>query len=118
MKTFKDVYQFPLKQSHGKAYDQKENFVFQFLFSEDEEIKSKLLSVINSKEDFKNDELLFEHKEGIIVETLSGLRMILIRGWGNLTGGGTMNLPIEEAANIQDTFADYIVERLNFRENK
>ena len=25
------------------------------------------------------------------------------------------NLSVEEAANIQDTFADFIVERLNFR---
>ena len=28
---------------------------------------------------------------------------------------GAHNLPVEEAANIQDTFADFIVERLNFR---
>ena len=38
-----------------------------------------------------------------------------IRGWGNLTGAGAHNLSVEEAANIQDTFADFIVERLNFR---
>ena len=29
---------------------------------------------------------------------------------------GAANLSVEEAANIQDTFADFIVERLNFRE--
>jgi len=40
---------------------------------------------------------------------------ILIRGWGNLTGTGAHNLKEEEAANIQDTFAEYIVEQLNRR---
>ena len=39
-----------------------------------------------------------------------GHKLILIRGWGNLTGAGAHNLSVEEAANIQDTFADFIVE--------
>ena len=31
-----------------------------------------------------------------------------IRGWGHLTGGGALNLPLEEAASIQDANARLI----------
>ena len=38
---------------------------------------------------------------------------ILIRGWGNLTGAGSYNLDGEYAGKIQDTLAEYIVQKLN-----
>ena len=114
MKKYKDVYEFPLKENYGRVCDQKNNFVFQFIIS-DEKTQVKMMNVINCNENFKNLGLLFEHKEGQIIEK-SGLPIILIRGWGNLTGAGAMNLSGDEAANIQDTFAEYIVERFNYRD--
>lgn len=114
MKTYKDVYQFPLEESHGWIYDQKRNFVFQFMI-DDEKKEQKILDVINGKENFKNLDLVFKHEQGQIFDK-SGLPIILIRGWGNLTGTGAMNLSVEEASNIQDTFANFIVERLNYRD--
>lgn len=113
MKTYKDVYELPMKESYGRIYDQKGNFVFQFMI-DDEKAKQKTLNVINGKENLKNPDLLFKHEQGRIVDK-SGLSIILIRGWGNLTGTGAMNLSDEEASNIQDTFANFIVERLNYR---
>jgi lipopolysaccharide export LptBFGC system permease protein LptF len=115
MKTYKDVYQLPLEENHGWIYDQKNNFVFQFMI-DDEKTEQKILDVINGKENFKNLDLVFKHEQGQIVDK-SGLPIILIRGWGNLTGTGAMNLSVEEASNIQDTFADFIVERLNYRDS-
>ena len=115
MKTYKDVYKLPLEENHGWIYDQKNNFVFQFLI-DDEKTEQKILDVINGKENLKNLDLVFKHEKGQIIDK-SGLAIILIRGWGNLTGTGAMNLSVEEAANIQDTFADFIVERLNFRDD-
>ena len=114
MKTYKDVYELPLEDSYGWVYDQKGNFVFQFMIG-DEKTEQKILDVINGKENFKNLDLVFKHDRGQIVDK-SGLVVILIRGWGNLTGTGAMNLSNEEAANIQDTFANFIVERLNCRD--
>jgi hypothetical protein len=114
MKTYKDVYQLPLEGSHGWIYDQKRNFVFQFMI-DDEKTEQKILDVINVKENFKNLDLVFKHEQGQIIDK-SGLPIILIRGWGNLTGTGAMNLSVEEASNIQDTFANFIVERLNYRD--
>lgn len=114
MKNYKDVYLFPLEKSYGWIYDQKENFVFQFII-DDEKKQQKILDVINGKENFKNIDLVFKHEQRQIIDK-SGLPIILIRGWGNLTGIGTMNLSFKEASNIQDTFADFIVERLNYRD--
>lgn len=114
MKTYKEVYQLPLEYQHGWIYDQKGNFVFQFLI-DNEEMEKKLLDVINGKKNLTNLDLVFKHEKGLIVDK-KGYEAILIRGWGNLTGKGALNLPEKEAANIQDTFANFIVERLNYRD--
>jgi hypothetical protein len=114
MKTFKDIYKFPIQNYHGRFYDNDNNFLFQTLFYNKEKTEL-LLDVLNGKETLKNPELKFEHIEGKIIDN-SGEPLLLIRGWGNLTGIGGHNLSPEEAANIQDTFAQYIVEKLNFRE--
>lgn len=36
-----------------------------------------------------------------------------IRGWGRLTSSGGYNLTDEQAINIQDSFAEWILETLN-----
>jgi hypothetical protein len=50
--------------------------------------------------------MIYHEKDGVEREC------ILIRGWGNLTGVGSYNLDGEYAAKIQDTLAEYIVEKL------
>lgn len=116
MKNFKDVYLFPLEADKfcSWVWDAKGNFVFQFQ-CDDMEVCKNLLRVINGKTNLANKTLKFIHEGGLIKEVDSGEDIILIRGWGNLTGIGGHNLPPKEAANIQDTFAEYIVERLNAR---
>lgn len=119
MKTFKDIYKFPLTDEYGWVYDQNGNFVFQWEI-DNEVIQDKIIEVINGTQKLKNPNLKFWHKEGYILSNLGTLdnvekEIILIRGWGNLTGTGAHNLPREEAANIQDTFAEHIVELLNDR---
>jgi len=44
---------------------------------------------------------------------LDGQPILLIRGWGHLTGTGGLNLPLDQAAAFQDSFANYIVEKLS-----
>jgi hypothetical protein len=111
MKTWEDIYVLPLeKDSYGsQVYDQRDNFVFQF-----EEVNEKnqqdILNILNG---FQNPtvEHSFVNKDGEI--WMDGERHIItIRGWGNLTGTGAHNLPEDEAANIQDTFAAWIIEKL------
>lgn len=114
MKNFKEVYKFPFSDHHdGWIYDDAENFIFQFEI-DDEKMCELLLQVINGKVNLKNKELLFRHEEGYIISNTEQ-KVILIRGWGNLTSPNCLNFEYEDAMFIQDTLADYIVERLNFR---
>lgn len=115
MKSYKDVYQLPLRQDKYSSwvYDNKGNFVFQFEIN-NKQNRSDLLDTINGNKYLTNPDLVFKHDKGLIVDN-NNTTIILIRGWGNLTGSGAMNLSAEEAANIQDTFAEFIVSKLNQR---
>lgn len=110
MKTYKDIYVFPLSvNTIGWVRDKKGQFVFQFQFS-GTTLHQQFLNVING--DAKpSKEHNFTHNDGYISE--NNTNYILIRGWGNLTGTGGHNLSPEEAANVQDTFAEFIVNQLN-----
>lgn len=121
MKTFKDVYDFPFKLDSyiGWVYDANENFAFEFEIAS-KEARKKFLNVINSTtREVSQHAGHFYHKDGYIYNgnlqdsNDNDIAIILIRGWGNLTGTGGMNLPAEEAANIQNTLAEYIVRQLN-----
>lgn len=115
MKTYKDIYKFPLHQDKytGWVWDAAGNFVFQFEFRGDE-LRAQFLDIINGEDQFSNPDLSFSHVEGIIGSNL-GEDMIMIRGWGGLTGTGGHKLSADDAISVQDTFAEYIVERLNKR---
>lgn len=120
MKTWQDVYRDPpfVKDEIGTwIYDSERNFLFQFEIPwSNQGMIDKLLSVINGETIFTNDKLRFRHEGGYILDNLDQ-KIILIRGWGNLTGIGGLNLPEEQARNIQDTLAEFIVERLNKRKD-
>lgn len=120
IESYKDIYKFPLSSVnsdyYSQVYDSNDNFVFQFTFHSDK-LKEKaqlILSVINGDKNLESKDVSFKHSEGYILDNKEQ-KLILIRGWGNLTGCGAHNLKPEIAANIQDTFADFIVERLNTR---
>ena len=38
--------------------------------------------------------------------------ILLLRGWGHLTGGGALNLPDKEAIQIQNEFLDWVISKL------
>ena len=115
-KTFRDVYQLPFHRRtlvDTWIYDEGNNFCFQFEKYRDE-LNILLLQVINGDRYLENENLTFHHKNGEIIDN-NGNHLITIRGWGNLTSLNCLGLSPEEAANIQDTLADYIVQQLNFR---
>jgi len=107
--TFKDIYKFPFKNSgYGRVYDDENNFIFQFHFG-NEETQEKCLKILNGElTEYKRQEVVNQHGEIFI----NGHSFILIRGWGSLTGVGAYNLNEECAAKIQDSLAEFIVEKL------
>ncbi len=115
-KSFRDVYQLPFRRRilvDTWIYDEGNNFCFQFeKYREDK--NNLFLQVINGDRYLENENLTFHHKDGEIIDN-EGNHLITIRGWGNLTSPNCLGFSPEEAANIQDTLADYIIQRLNFR---
>ena len=129
MKTWKDIYELPFEFPPdedgddffvimGRVYDAKNQFVFEFL-RVSPDAKLRILSIINGEDElkFKKGLIKFEYNksEQVITTEVNNekINVIRIRGWGNLTGIGGHNLKSEEAANIQDTLGEYIIERLN-----
>lgn len=111
--TFRDIYSFPFKGSrHSWVYDSESNFIFQFQFDNDD-TENKILKILNGEiTEYKRQFL--KHEQGMIYVLDEGQwkELILIRGWGNLTGVGGYNLPPEKAVKIQDTLAEFIIEKL------
>lgn len=115
MKNYLDIYELPFHMNPGIdwVYDKKNQFAFQFQIDDDEKNK-KMLDVINSTGNFENKDLKFSYSRGCIFAN-GDIEVILIRGWGNLTGSGGHNLSSDEASNVQDTLANFILDRLNDR---
>jgi hypothetical protein len=117
--TYTDIYRFPLRNNYHRVNDTNYNFVFQFEPQfENGKYKEGWLQFEQTIIDILNGENLmvsfgeaFVHDEGRI--SCGATHVITIRGWGNLTGSGAHRLSSEEAANVQDTFAEFIVNRLN-----
>ena len=113
--SFKDLYQFPFHQAkYGSwVYDTNSNFIFQFEMN-NKTTQESCIRILNG-ESTPTKQNKFFHKDGTIYLDKDGElhNFILIRGWGNLTGVGSYNLDGEWAGKIQDSLAEYIVEKLN-----
>lgn len=77
--------------------------------------KQELVDVLNNTIQHSFKYKFYREGIGIYSDNpiFKGEPVILIRGWGYLTGCGACNLDSETAAKIQDAFGDYIVEQLN-----
>lgn len=107
--SFRDIYIEPFEDmmGMGRIYS-GDNFTFQFLAG-GEETKQKCLQILNGEvKEYKRQNIT--HKNGEI--SVDGHPFILVRGFGNLCGGGAYNLSVEYASKIQDSLEEYIVEKL------
>lgn len=116
--TFKEVYKFPLKVDESCpiiTWTADKQRAFDWCVNISLEKQQELVDMINGIKQYQ-----FKYKfyrEGIEIHSenpiFKGEPVLLIRGWGYLTGTGGLHLPQEEAIRIQDEFGDYIVEQLN-----
>lgn len=109
--TFRDIYTLPLIEEEIRVLDSKGQWVLDFTFW-DKEKQKLLLDVINGEKTLENKALSFHRDNGYICDS-KGNRYILIRGWSNLIG--KHGLSDEQAGEVQDSLAEYIVEQLNRR---
>lgn len=73
------------------------------------EAKLAIINLLNGDED---KPVIREVKYSGGYVSIGGINVMLLRGWGHLTGCGALNLPPEEAAKIQDDFGEWIVKKL------
>lgn len=108
--TFKEVYKLPLRDDFSMCYIWSANHVMTFnKLIDNSEIIKEILAILNG-ESTKKVKADVTYEEGYI--KIDGHPILLLRGWGYLTGCGALNLPEEKAAKIQDDFANWVVNKL------
>ena len=110
--SFRDLYKEPFREWEylsNRVYSGEE-FAFQFEFFGAEKARKKVIKILNEEiTDYERQEV--ENRNGEIF--INGNHFITIRNWGKLHGTGGYNLNTEHAGKIQDSLAEYIVEKLN-----
>jgi hypothetical protein len=125
---FSKYYKFPLKMWEGtsvKVFTDDNNMAFDWLLPYGKQyngIKQRLLDRINGYDytPWAIKKIFYENKDGhIVCRTEEGdnagneIKVLLVRGWGMLTGVGGYNLDPSVAAQIQDDFTEFILKQLN-----
>lgn len=114
MKNWTDVYKLPLHidKYGGYIWDENENMVAQFTSYQNKVDYSYIIDILNGDKDDNLDFIFNPVKQTF---SHNGNPFLLIRGWGGLTGRGGLNLSQEEAVNIQDGFAEFILTKLTIQ---
>lgn len=120
--TWQDVYKLPLevdKYCPIITWTADKQRAFDWCVNVSPEKQQELIDAINGTKQHQFKYKFYREDSYIFSENpVFGNEPVLsIRGWGYLTGTGGLHLPSEKAAEIQDSFADYIVERLNNKTN-
>lgn len=108
MKSWDQIYTLPLTNRDGWVYDATDIFVFEF----PEHVKTGdiIVKVLNGKAVYDKG-LNIHYKVENQYIYVDDIPLISIRGYGYLNG--YLKLSEEESANIQDTFAEWIISKLN-----
>lgn len=111
--SFTDVYTFPFKNIHTSwVYDSQDNFIFEFC-TDSKQTREKFLSILNNTvTDYNRHDARYVDGFIELKHLDEWVRFILIRGWGSLTSNGGYNLSGEYASKIQDSLAEYIIDKL------
>lgn len=115
MKECLKYYELPLRDDYPYISCKDGAMAFNWMISGDSTVRKTIIDKINGKSKHKFKHKVF-YRDGFISflnEKEETKHLLLVRGWGHLTGGGGYNLPPKKAAQIQDEFAEYIVEQIN-----
>lgn len=126
--TWQEAYKLPLKfwsVGEVKVFTADNSMAFDFMFEMfrnqyknmrliSDENKLDIVALINGeKKGAIEGEVTYVREEQTI--NVDGQPILLIRGWGHLTGTGGLNLQPELAAFLQDQFGQYIADKLSGR---
>lgn len=129
--TFKDYYRFPLmideycgnviaqpdKSGYMMAFDWIENeWIDEYPIGgrKGEQLAISIINFLNDESDYKPDFLWSTDPGGDpTIICMNGVPCMEIRGWSNLCSDNCWGLHHEHAAQIQDEFRDWIIDKLN-----
>lgn len=106
---FKEIWKAPFHSDELYIFSSN-NVMTAANFSEEkgEEILSNICKALNGEEAYKYENVNVDGCE----LTINGV-LIVIRGWGHLTGVGGLHLHPDEAAKVQDKFIKYIIDKIS-----
>lgn len=109
IKSMNKYFKLPFQIDPASIYirDAEGHAVFNWLFR-DEGLKRQILEAINTESTLGLGEISISGGKIYI----NGQPMLLVRGWGYLTGIGGLHLPIDEAIEVQDEVLKYVAARL------
>lgn len=108
---FDEIYKPPFHEVFNPVVSNEEGVhCFNWCSVVDRPTRKELIDILNGK---SKKAVKCEVKyDGNGTVCMKDINVIHIRGWGHLTGCGALNLPPEEAIEIQDDFGEWIVKKL------
>lgn len=110
--TFQEAYPAPFSECCGYIEPNNGGMALNLLYDDmHQDDIDKIVAILNNEcTERLTHAVTYNRKEGTI--DIDGKPAFLVRGWGHLTGCGALNLPNEEAARIQDEFAEWVCRQL------
>ena len=116
---FNDVWELPFNGDPAElavyVWDSNNNVCFNFLGG-GYELYTRIIALLNGEE-AKPFKMVESKSDYISVSEIENdpttlLPVLMVRGWGYLTGCGALHLPAEEAKRIQMELVDHAVKKL------
>ena len=119
---WQEYFKLPFELTYSKVFDKDYHMVFDFMsFWFDFENKlilsnsdqKRIIDCINNNLKLTSEKnvFTFNSEQGLIL--LNDRPIILLRGWGYLTGIGGCKLHPDKAIEIQNSLGEYIIFKLN-----
>lgn len=105
--THKEVWKAPFRTSFPYIFTSNGKMALTIYDDKAKRILDTICSILNGK----GGTIKTVEREDAITFLVNG-SVLVVRGWGYLTGVGGLNLPEEEAVKVQDEFAEWIFETL------
>lgn len=104
-----EIYKPPFHRSDPYIFSSNGVMAFVIL-TQDDELIDGILNAINEEDEHLN-------LDGITCNSIfilkDGKSILMVRGWGHLTGCGALKLWDKEAIIIQDEFRDWVVRKIS-----
>lgn len=119
---WQEYFKLPFEVIYSKVFDKDFHMVFDFMnlyfnfenkLNLSENNQQILLDCINGNYKLKNKEnnFIFDSEKGLIL--LNNCPIIILRGWGYLTGSRGCKLHPDKAFEVQNSLGEYIISKLN-----